>query len=112
MANEEAAFQMPKPFQHELINFYDEGNPVPTPAWVQGINPNSIDVVTITNRMQYAGVRHVSDPGLTKNDDRFVYKWDYTDTGKLLRKLEKECGYLLSEFGPQPDIADEPLSAK
>lgn len=108
--SEPETYVMPKPFLHEIVHFYEEGSTTPSIAWVRSIGPGVIDVVTFTNRIETVGVRHKSDPGLTKNDDRFVYSWDFTEAGKLLRELAATVAPLQEPLvAPPPEPAkDEP----
>ncbi len=101
-------YEMPKPHLFEIVQFYDEGNPQPFPGIVRGINPGSIDVVNLFNRMEYPGVRFVGDPTLAKNDDRFQYKWDFTEAGKIMRQLAE---VLLPSEESSPAAADSEGSA-
>lgn len=100
--SDEPKYEMPKPFLHEIVNFYDEGSTHPSPAWVRSVSDSCIDVIGLTNRIETVAVRHKDDPGLSKQDDRFKYAWDFTDAGKLLRQVQATIAPLAQPSSDPP----------
>ena len=107
--SDEETYEMPQPFLHEIVNLYEEGSTQPAPAWVRTVSKGCIDVIGLTNRIETVAVRHKDDPGLNKQDDRYKYAWDFTDTGKLLRKVAATTAQL--EDSP-PALSDDAKKTK
>lgn len=87
-------FEMPRPELGEVVWYWRHGIRTGSaqPCIALSINPRTVLLKSLHTNSFFDGIRHADDPMLMVGEQSKQGSWDFTNHGKLIRKIQDELG--------------------
>lgn len=114
-ASVRAQWKMPSvQMADEVLFFSDRNDERGEPAIISRVNSRTVNIVNLTSRAEYTGIRHRDDPDVSENVELIRSTggvWGESNKMKELKAIRKAVEDLATEVGEAKRMAKEALEA-